>query len=627
MLIVKNRKILCIVLCLFVVAIARVTHAALPEYTSQQYSPGIYYTGIHLCDMNGDDLPEVLIGNRNTSSLEIWKYNLSTKMLERIESIGFPYHIHDIKAADFDGDGDKDLAVGLRGYGIYVAINNGGSWSTTQIDYTYSWEVLVADFDQDGNIDIFDGVDWDHIKIFYGNGSGGFTLGPSPPKPLLGYNRVIGFNVADLDGDGRPDLIGPTREGTSYFFIRAYLNTDSGGVVNWASIGPATSYSTPWIASLNPSAGDLDGNGFIDQVAFNPAGNVVVFEGGTSGGNLVWTQRILDTLSTGASSMGVADFNDDGHLDVHVEGYNVFNGIKIYLGDGAGNFTAETLPLDHGVGSFNSFQTGDINGDGLTDIVTIRYAAGSQYAGFEVLYQVGNTPTGSNVQVNLGPYLSVTFAAVTEAGNTTVNISATNPGGEIANFRFLGRYYDIKTTAVYSGPVTTCLTYDDSEIPPRREPKLKFFHWDGTSWADVTSSLDTANNVLCGSTPSLSWFAAAYERYVYGGVLQPINADGSSIFKLGRTVPVKFQLTDVQGNFITDAVANIYLAKVSDSGTGTEMEAESTSAATEGNLFRYDAGGNQYIFNLDTKPLSAGTWQIRIALDDGTSKYALMTLR
>ncbi len=116
-------------------------------------------------------------------------------------------------------------------------------------------------------------------------------------------------------------------------------------------------------------------------------------------------------------------------------------------------------------------------------------------------------------------------------------------------------------------------------------------------------------------------------RYTYGGILQPINPDGSSTFKYGSTIPVKFQLTDSSGNFVTNATAKIYMAKISDGIIGTEMGANSTSKATTGNLFRYDSTSNQYIFNLATKTLSTGTWQIRIELDDGTSKYVTISLR
>ena len=116
--------------------------------------------------------------------------------------------------------------------------------------------------------------------------------------------------------------------------------------------------------------------------------------------------------------------------------------------------------------------------------------------------------------------------------------------------------------------------------------------------------------------------------YDFGGILPPIKADGSSVFKLGRTIPVKFQLRDDQGNFVTNAVANIFLQKF-DNGDpeGDPMEGDSTSAASTGTEFRYDFTSNQYIFNLATKLLSTGTWQIRILLDDGMSYYVKIGLK
>lgn len=116
-------------------------------------------------------------------------------------------------------------------------------------------------------------------------------------------------------------------------------------------------------------------------------------------------------------------------------------------------------------------------------------------------------------------------------------------------------------------------------------------------------------------------------RYHFSGILQPINPDGSSIFKLDSTVPVKFRLTDAVGDFITTAIARLYLSKLSNSVSGTVIEAVSTSAATTGNLFRYDSSDNQYIFNLNTKPLSAGTWRLEINFENSDSEYVVISLR
>jgi len=113
--------------------------------------------------------------------------------------------------------------------------------------------------------------------------------------------------------------------------------------------------------------------------------------------------------------------------------------------------------------------------------------------------------------------------------------------------------------------------------------------------------------------------------YVLGfsGILPPIKPDGTKVFKLGSTIPVKFQLWDAGKNPITDAEASISLDKVIDNTPVEDPEdGGSTSAATEGNLFRYDDTDNQYIFNLATKTLSRGTWEITITVN-GTGSYSV----
>lgn len=113
--------------------------------------------------------------------------------------------------------------------------------------------------------------------------------------------------------------------------------------------------------------------------------------------------------------------------------------------------------------------------------------------------------------------------------------------------------------------------------------------------------------------------------YSWSNALTPINADGSSIFKLGSTVPVKFQLTGASAG-ITDATATVSYAKVSSGIAGSVYEAVSTSAGTTGNLFRYDATSGQYIFNWSTKGLDPGTYQISIVLGDGVTRSVQVSL-
>ncbi|KPQ42590.1 MAG: surface layer protein B, partial [Candidatus Methanoperedens nitroreducens] len=73
----------------------------------------------------------------------------------------------------------------------------------------------------------------------------------------------------------------------------------------------------------------------------------------------------------------------------------------------------------------------------------------------------GNTPVGSNVQINPDAHVSILYNEVTTAGDTTVTQSTTNPGPDKDDFMFLGNYYELSTSAVFTPPVTVCINYDD----------------------------------------------------------------------------------------------------------------------------------------------------------------------
>ncbi|MDE2019779.1 MAG: PxKF domain-containing protein [Patescibacteria group bacterium] len=116
------------------------------------------------------------------------------------------------------------------------------------------------------------------------------------------------------------------------------------------------------------------------------------------------------------------------------------------------------------------------------------------------------------------------------------------------------------------------------------------------------------------------------QKYVFGGFLAPVKADGSGVYERGRTLPVKFQLTDAEGRIIPDALATLELVKVSD-GAVQAGEAPLSSAAGTSNQFRYDALSNQYVYNLATGALAPGIWLLEVQLDDGRQYTVEVSIR
>jgi hypothetical protein len=65
-------------------------------------------------------------------------------------------------------------------------------------------------------------------------------------------------------------------------------------------------------------------------------------------------------------------------------------------------------------------------------------------------------------------------------------------------------YFDVATTALFSGFLDVCIDY--TGIAFGNEVSLRLLHFDGVGFADVTTSLDTTNDVICGRSTTLSPF-------------------------------------------------------------------------------------------------------------------------
>jgi hypothetical protein len=123
------------------------------------------------------------------------------------------------------------------------------------------------------------------------------------------------------------------------------------------------------------------------------------------------------------------------------------------------------------------------------------------------LYHGANTSAGTNVVVHVGDVM-LTFESVTQPGDTSVTTSSTGPTPpEGYSLGDPPTYFNISTTAVFSGSVEVCISY--AGIGFVNETALQLLHFDGTSWVNTTTSLDTVNDVICGSVSSLSPFIVA----------------------------------------------------------------------------------------------------------------------
>ncbi len=139
-------------------------------------------------------------------------------------------------------------------------------------------------------------------------------------------------------------------------------------------------------------------------------------------------------------------------------------------------------------------------------------------------FQKTNTSAGTTVTTVSIPFAGgagVTYDDVTTDGYT-IAISSQPVDDPPPGFSFVGEQLDIDTTAIYDGTVTVALTYDDNIV--FGDPgALRIFHWTGTSWEDVTFSVDIENNKIIGKASSLS-------PWILGGPVSPATGANKSGF-------------------------------------------------------------------------------------------------
>jgi YVTN family beta-propeller protein len=329
------------------------------------------------------------------------------------------------------------------------------------------------------------------------------------------------------------------------------------------------------------------------------------------------TNTVVATINVGGVLRGVAA-SPNGRIYVTDE-----VGSQLVVIDGATHQVVETLPVGFGPSAV-----------ALANDAIYVASQGHESANFEdgslTIIDPRGTPPGTDVQVAPSPTTLLTFSSVSDGGATTVAPVGGTPTLP-SNFQVASTsgafptYFEITSTvpaADISKGVTVSVAYDPVQFPwhPVTNPgggKPTLLHFVSGAWRDITTSVDVTTHTVSGFTTSFSPFAVVKRTsYSWSGVLQPVNASGTSVFKLGRAVPVKFSLTGLDSG-ITNLQALLYVAKVSSDVVGTEEEAVSTAAATTGNLFRYDAASGQYVFNLSTQGGTVGTYRLRIDLGDG----------
>jgi hypothetical protein len=294
------------------------------SFTQPQGSPfpaGQHCADIATADFNDDGNLDLAIANHEVKTVTVLlgngkgQFALATGSSFKVES---KPHAHGIAVGDFNGDKKPDLAIDSWAENqVLVLYGRGdGTFQTPGLKFDVGkmpyQRLRTADVDKDGNIDIItSNFESSSVSVLFGDGHGQFTRRdfPVPPNPF-------GIAIADVNGDKHPDVVIVHYSGQGTDASKnamSVLVADGRGNFTLAHGSPFKTGNYPGTVA----AGDLNGDGIADIVVPNyEDGTLTVYLGGPNG----ITPAAYSPIRVGRTPHGVAvaDLNHDSKGDIVV---------------------------------------------------------------------------------------------------------------------------------------------------------------------------------------------------------------------------------------------------------------------------------------------------------------------
>ena len=416
-------------------------------------------------DVDGDRIPDVLVGNWGTNRLVTFTGNGSGgrgdgtfAFLGHVATANSPGAI---AAGDFNADGITDVAVAGQG-GTDVLVTHLGNGSNGRGNGTFAaaqtWllggfvagDVVVTDHNGDGIDDLVATLALANSVCFLaGSGSGGRGTGSFYLDEVVGVGtRPWGLVRDDFTGDGIVDY-------ASFSYLQAGMSLVKANGEHGRGDGTFTSTIVGGAGArlFRGIVGDVDGNGSPDVVAADLDGGYLVLRsnGRTGRGDGSFAERAEDPWVIGdAWGVGIGDFDGNHVPDVLAASYqpatpggndfvtSFVNGEVLGLGTGELTVTGQT---SCGTGP-TAFAFGDFDRDHVLDAAVLASDLDGRTGGNRVDVLLGSGSNG--------------------VGNGTFNNSSqvsvgTQPRGIVAGDFDSNAIVDLAVTNLGSGTVTILL--------------------------------------------------------------------------------------------------------------------------------------------------------------------------
>ena len=250
-------------------------------------------------DFNGDAVLDLVAGTNANGFVPLQGLGTGKFKVLKADPFGLGCYWN-LGAADFDHDGADDL---ITGCGIGTSLRTGAFKYNFRLTIGYAAPV-AGDFDADGRLDIayLDANQTEEVLLRMGLPDGKFA---APRKTRLAGGGSVAFAgqnallAADLDGDGRADLVGASP-------------SPHGVLVLWSG-QPSATVDLPGPAGAFTVA-DIDEDGKLDLLAADTGSKIVVRLAAAPSMDPIRTVNL--PMKESLDSLETIDIDGDGHLDI-----------------------------------------------------------------------------------------------------------------------------------------------------------------------------------------------------------------------------------------------------------------------------------------------------------------------
>jgi hypothetical protein len=390
------------------------------------------------------------------------------------------------------------------------------------------------------------------------------------------------------------------------------------------------------IAGNCVTAGPIDGN-MVDEKSPTITDNGATTSPTGNDGALEWYDHdVTNSFSAEDGGSGLASCLATWPVTTTGEG----KGITVASGPCADNVGNSNAGINSG--SFNIDETAPVvTSESTADSCAVPgdngWCTGTQTAGFtasdalsgladssQTLFTQSTAENGSSVYISSGPVRD-------NAGNTNAGVNAgpykidSVPPTSVVTGVTGGAKYTLGAV-----PTAGCTASDDtSGVASDGTPTITgLTNGVGTATVSCNGATDKAGNTQTVASESVTYNVV----YAFSGFLSPLSADPTvvNVGNAGRTYPIKYQLTDANGNYITNAVSGttITAAKVSCTNvSGDPTDSIDYVSSTGGTALRYDSTANQYIYNWATPSTKNSCYRLTVMTPDGQADIALFQLK